>query len=361
MRRALFVIAAVLLAGVAAAAAALWFSPALQDALMARMAHARIVMERSDLLHDGALHIVLCGTGSPLPDPDRASACTAVIAAGHIVLIDAGAGSALRLAEAHLPLEAVDAVLLTHLHSDHIGDLGNVALQGWLAGRKTPLDVYGPKGTADVVAGYAAVFKADAGFRIAHHGAAYLPASGEEVAAHEIAQPAPDGAVAVYARDGLVIRAFLVDHRPVVPAFGYRIDYAGRSVVVSGDTRPCDNIRRYAEHADLLVHEALNPRLVRILAGQLDAAGDHRRAKMMRDTIGYHTAPVDAARIAKASKVRLLVFSHVVPPLPNLLVRHMFLDGVGRAAGDVPYFIGNDGAMLTLKPGTTEIIRSALL
>ncbi len=361
MIRALVGLLIVLVVALTAGIAVLWTSHSLQDEVVAHIAHRHITADRSDLLKDGALHIVLCGTGSPLPDPTRASACIAVIAAGHVVLVDSGPGSALRLAEENIPMQSVDAVVLTHLHSDHIGDLGNMALQGWLAGRKTPLDVYGPTGTDDVVAGYALVFKADAGFRIAHHGTAYLVPRGEEVDAHVIALPPPEGSVVVYSRDGLVISAFLVDHRPIVPAFGYRIEFGGRVVVCSGDTRANANVQHFATHADVLIHEGESSRMVKILAAQLDAAGDHRRAKMMRDTITYHTAPVDAARIAQAAQVKLLVFSHLVPPLPNALARHIFLDGVDKAAGNVPFFIGRDGTMLTLRPGARDIERSDLL
>lgn len=338
-----------------------WFSHSLQDAFVARVARAHVTSDRVDLLKDGALHIVLCGTGSPLPDPDRASACIAVIAAGHIVLIDSGPGSTLRLAEEYIPMQRIDAVLLTHLHSDHIGDLGNTAFQGWISGRKSPLDVYGPPGTDDVVSGFAQVFKADTGFRIAHHGKANLPPSGEEVAAHTISLPSAHGDVVVYSRDGLVIRAFLVDHRPIVPAFGFRAEFGGRVVVFSGDTRANANVQHFATGADVLIHEALSRRLVSILAGQLDVAGDHRRAKMMRDTFSYHTAPVEAAQIAKAAHVRLLVFSHVVPPLPNILIQRMFLDGINDAAGSVPVVLGRDGMMFTLRPGSTDVEQTDLL
>lgn len=355
MWRALTAVVFLLLIAIAAAFAALWTSRPLQDHLAAHVARTHITAERDDLLHDGALHIVLCGTGSPLADPERASACIAAIANGHIVLIDSGPGSALRLAEANIPMQAIDAVVLTHLHSDHIGDLGNMSLQGWLAGRKNPLDVYGPEGTDTLVEGFTEVFRADTGFRIKHHGANYLPPSGEEMMAHVVPSPAPTESTVVYSRDGLVIRAFLVDHRPIVPAFGYRIEFGGRVVVCSGDTRANANVRRYATHADLLIHEGLSGRLVKILSAELDAAGDHRRAKMMRDTLSYHTAPVDAARIAHAAGVRLLVFSHLVPPLPNALARHIFLDGVDQAAAGTPYFIGHDGQMLTLKPGAQDI------
>jgi ribonuclease Z len=360
MKRVLATIVIALVAIVIVAAASLWYSHSLQDAFVARIARAHVKADRVDLLNDGALHIVLCGTGSPLPDPDRAAACIAVLAAGHIVLIDSGPGSTARLTQENIPMQRIDAVLLTHLHSDHIGDLGNTAFQGWIAGRKTPLDVYGPPGTDDVVSGFAQVFKADTGFRIRHHGAAALPPSGKDVEAHIIALPPQDGSVVVYSRDGLVIRAFLVDHRPIVPAFGFRAEFGGRVVVFSGDTRANANVQHFAMGADLLIHEALSRRLVGNLATQLDAVGDHRRAKMMRDTFSYHTTPVEAARIANAAKVRLLVFSHVVPPLPNVFIRRMFLDGVDDAAGSVPVMLGHDGMMLTLRSGSTDIERSDL-
>ncbi len=205
------------------------------------------------------------------------------------------------------------------------------------------------------MAGYALVFKADAGFRIAHHGAAYLVPRGEEVDAHVIAPPPPEGSVIVYSRDGLVIRAFLVDHRPIVPAFGFRIEYGGRVVVCSGDTRANANVQRFATRADVLIHEGESSRMVTILAAQLDAVGDHRRAKMMRDTITYHTAvTVDAARIAQAAWRKAASSFHISSRCLYRTRSHgiFFFDGVDQAAGNVPFFIGRDGTMLDIAAGS---------
>ena len=132
--------------GLAAGAfAVVWLVPSVQDAIIKRgMVGAFTKAANQPFLKDKALHILLCGTGSPMPDLTRANACAAVIAGGKVVIIDAGPGSWARLAAAGIPGSAIDTVLLTHLHSDHIGDLGEVATQSWLGGRSVPLEVYGP-------------------------------------------------------------------------------------------------------------------------------------------------------------------------------------------------------------------------
>ena len=361
MKRLILILSGAAAALIVAAAAILWFSPSVQDAVFARMVRAHLGTGHADLGREDAMRVVLCGTGSPLPDPQRASACTAVIAGDHMILIDAGAGSTLRLSETRLPLAKMDAVFLTHLHSDHLGDLGNTALQGWLDGRKTALEIFGPVGTANVVSGYSAVFQADAGYRIAHHGAANLPPDGSKLMAHEIATPGPHEAVKVYDRDGMTVEAFLVDHHPVAPAFGYRVSYKGRVVVLSGDTRPNANVEHFAQGADLLIHEALNKSMVAMLSDGLNENGIHRLGQMMHDTISYHTSPVDAAKIARKANVRMLVFSHVVPPMPNALTRHIFMRGVAAAAGPVRTMLGHDGQLLTLPVGSKEIETRDLL
>ena len=369
------IILGVVLALLAAAFSVIWFVPSLQDRIVKRIMVAQIAkVDRAAAFKDDALHILFCGTGSPLPDPTRAGACTAIIAGGHVVLIDTGPGAWAKLAQANVPAASIDTVLLTHLHSDHIGDLGEVATQSWIGGRTVPLEVYGPPapdaytlpkdaegdvfgttGTAKAVEGFAQSYNADAAFRIVHHGTDYLPPEAARMIPHEIAKPGPEEAVPVYDKDGLKIQAFLVSHDPAEPAYGYRIEYGGRTVVVSGDTKKVPNMVRVAKGADVLVHEALNADLVRMLAAALDRDGKKRQAKMTRDTIDYHTTPVEAAGIAKEAGVPLLVLTHIVPPLPNALLRHMFMRGVNEARGTGDTLLAKDGLLVSLPKGTKDI------
>lgn len=355
--------------------AVVWTMPSVQDALMMRTIKARLANNATaHLLNDGALHVALCGSGSPMPDPTRANACSAVIAGGHIVIIDTGPGSWAKFSQMRLPGGKIDAVLLTHLHSDHIGDLGEFGVQSWINGRVTPLDVWGPgalpeptanadnkghhfgtKSVLDVVKGFSMAYDDDAAYRILHHGADYLDPNGANMVGHEITAPAMDELVPVYDRDGLKISAFLVDHGPVKPAYGYRVEYAGRVAVFSGDTKKTESVERFSKDADLLVHEALNYDMVRLLEAPVMDSGRPRLAKMLNDTINYHTSPVEAAEIAKAAHVKLLVLSHLVPPLPNAVAKHMFMRGVAEARGDGDTKIGNDGMLITL-PGNSSAV-----
>jgi ribonuclease Z len=295
------------------------------------------------ILSSPDLSVVLCGTGSPLPDAQRAGACTAIVAGGQIYLVDVGPGSWERVDLADLPTDAVGSVLLTHFHSDHIGDLGETITQSWIAGRAQPLAVYGPAGTAQVVEGFARAYAQDATYRVRHHGADVLSPEAGTAVAHEIALPdGPDAAATVLERDGLRITMFRVDHDPVQPAVGYRFDYHGRSVVVSGDTRQSTNLARHAKGADLLVHEALQPALVLRAAAVADRLDRPRVARLARDIPGYHTTPTEAVEIARNAGVDHLVLTHLVPGPPNALARRMFLAGIpSDYAGEIT--LGEDG------------------
>lgn len=294
------------------------------------------------------LHVVLCGTGSPLADAERAAACTAVMAGGRLFLVDVGPGAWERVDLADLPLAALDGVLLTHFHSDHLGDLGEAIAQSWIAGRARPLAVHGPPGTARIVAGLAEVYAADVEARVAHHGEAHMPRAAAGAVAREFAVPADDaGSAVVLDEGGLRITAFRVDHRPVEPAVGYRFEFAGRSVVVSGDTRRSPSVVAHARGADLLIHEALCPALVERAAAVARRGGRDRLAALAEDVLDYHTTAVEAAEVAREAGVARLVLTHLVPGPPNALARRIFLAGVADAfGGDV--VLGEDGMRFDL-------------
>jgi ribonuclease Z len=299
------------------------------------------------------LSVLLCGTGSPLPDPRRASACTMIAAGDDLYVVDSGLGSTKNLLLWRVPLEKVRGVFLTHFHSDHIAELGELRLQTWVAGRKAPLKVYGPPGVEDVVAGFNRAYSHDADYRTAHHGEAFIPREAVDLVAVTI--PMSGASAPALDEGGLRVTAIRVHHDPVKPAYGYRFDFAGRTVTVSGDTAPYEPFAQAAHGSDVLVHEAQSNVMVGILGDVLSAAGRPRQAKIMHDIPDYHTTPVDAARIANDAHARLLVFTHINPPLPFALVaEHAFLAGVSgvRPGG---WLLGHDGTLIRL-PGHGDTI-----
>jgi ribonuclease Z len=302
----------------------------------------------ASLLNDGQLHVVLCGTGSPLPDPNRAEACTAIIAGGEFVLVDAGSGSWRKAVVNNLPAQNLSAILLTHFHSDHIGDLGEALVQSWIAGRTHKINVYGPPGIEQVVAGFAQAYALDTGYRVQHHAEEWMPRAAAGAIAQTVILKSNDAAL-VFERNGLKVTAFKVEHDPASPAYGYRFEYRGRVVVISGDTAKSENLARHASGADILIHDVIAKNLLQMAANNFDQAGNKRRAKLSRDIMTYHASPLEAAQIAASAKVETLVFTHMVPPPTTPQIEQAFLRGVSDIfKGKV--VIGTDGMRFDLRP-----------
>lgn len=244
------------------------------------------------------IQVTLLGTGSPRPVLNRFGPSTLVEAGGQKFLFDAGRGALQRLAQIQVRWQDVDGVFLTHLHSDHLVGFPDLWLTGWLlaGARDRPLNVWGPRGTKKMMALLEQAYESDIRIRLYDDRAA---PDGVVLLAEDI------GEGTVFEKAGVKVTAFEVDHRPVKPAFGYRVDYGGRSVVLSGDTRLSENLIRYAQGVDLLIHEVAAPEAFR------RAGGSPERTQSV---IAHHTTPEQAGDVFSRVKPRLAVYSHIVPP-----------------------------------------------
>ncbi len=345
-------------AGLTLGAAALWGDRMLLS-LMERRVHDTLSGAVMSRFGDG-LDVVLCGAGSPIPDPHRSGPCVAVVADGAVLIFDAGAGSVRNLMARGIGPGRIERVFITHFHSDHIDGLGELFMQRWAGGRHTePVPVHGPEGVDAVVAGFNQAYALDAGYRVAHHGPDVIPPGGAGGRAVMFAAPVDDERVVVFERDGLIVTAVTVAHPPIIPAVAYRVDYRGRSVVISGDTVKSSTLTALASGADLLVHEALAPHLVDVMTAGAEAAAMPHMAQITRDIHDYHTTPVAAAEVASAAGVDHLLYYHIVPALPLKRLEAMFLQGVADVyAGGVT--VGRDGTWVHLPSGSDRLAVEAL-
>ena len=284
--------------------------------------------------------VTLLGTGMPVPQPDRSGPATLVQAGGRKLLFDAGRGVTVRLYQLRVPLREVGPLFLTHFHSDHVVGIPDIWLSGWLGGpwarRSTPFRVIGPPGTQHLMDNLERAYAADIRIRLADE---KYPPEGIRVVAEEFAA----GQV-VYDEGGVRVTAFEVDHGDLIkPAYGYRVDYAGRSVVISGDTRFNQNVIRYGTGADLLIHEvaAVRPELLK--DGQVQRV------------MAHHTSPQEAGRVFKLAHPRLAVYTHLVllarPNIPPVTTDDLVAQT--RETYDGPLVVGED--LMTFKVGRTGV------
>lgn len=328
--------------------------------LLSAVASSQLQGDGLDGIPDG-LHVGLAGTGAPLPEHRRHGVCTFVLAGKHLFIVDSGPGSTKALELMRLPLGDIEAVLLTHMHSDHIGGLGELMLKAWTRGaRQQPLKVVGPDGVGKVVEGFNMAYAIDADHRIAHHPPTIAAPDGAGGIAETIRSFDADGAATIFQAPDLKVTAFLVDHRPAAPAVGYRFDYKGRSVVISGDTLPSESLRRQATGADILLHEALQPEMLQIMHDAALRAGQTNAAQLTSDILTYHTFPEEVARIARDARVRHVVLHHFLPQVPMRILHAAFL-GDAREIFRGPITMGVEGMLLSLPPNSSDVRRGWLL
>ncbi len=290
--------------------------------------------------------VTLLGTGGPKPAIDRFGPATLVEVGGQKLLFDAGRGAALRLHQMDIPLSATDAVFLTHFHHDHLIGLSDIWMTGWIPppfGRRSePFEVWGPTGTASLLENLEEAFALNTSIRIPDE---LLPPAGIEMVAHEF----ETNGVA-YEKDGVKVTAFAVDHGELVkPAYGYRIDYDGRAVVISGDTRFDRNLIAAAKGADLIVHEVV------LASDELLASSEQ-----FRRIAAHHTTPEEAGIVFAEVAPKLAVYTHIImlnsrtipeAPLHSLITRT-------RTNYDGPLVIGED-LMTFIVDDTVSISRAA--
>jgi ribonuclease Z len=346
-------------AAIVTAAAALLLSPSLQLLVFERAATRLTATPNRAPLADDALRVAVCGSSAPLPSARRAKACVAVFAGGKFYIVDAGPESVENLSLWGIPLSEIGGVLLTHFHSDHIGDLGELQLQTWAAGRAAPLPVYGGPGVEEVVDGFNRAYRLDQGYRTTHHGEAVMPARVWGLVANAVVLDGPPTRAKdrrrVFFDDGrLRITAYEVDHAPIEPAYAYRFDYAGRSVVITGDLKNHPPLVAAARDADLLVSEAISRTMTSALERASTSAGRDNTAAIMHDVQDYHISPEEAAAIANAAGVRLLALYHLLPAPDGFLTKRLFAAGLNevRRGG---WTIADDGSLYTLPVRSHEV------
>lgn len=323
-------------------------------ALAGQVASRHLAQTGLESLPDG-LHVGLCGAGSPFPDERRAGPCTLLIAGPHMLVFDAGNGAHRNITKMGFQSGRIDAVFLTHFHSDHIDGLGELLLQRHVqGGHERPVPVYGPAGVEQVVQGLRQAYAQDMAYRVAHHGEAIVPPTGSGARAQAFSFTGQT-VMPVYREGDLQVHAFEVQHAPVHPAVGYRISYKGRTVVISGDTVRSDTLAREAAGADLLLHDALSPRLVQVLQQAAQQAQRPKLVKVFSDIQDYHATPEDAAETARQAQVGFLLLHHIVPPLPPLPGLEQAFLGQAGAIFDGPIQVGRDGDFLSLPTGSKAI------
>lgn len=361
--------------------------PAVQEAIFDRGVTARI--NAPSPFTENALQAYACGTAAPLPS-NRAQACIAVVAGQDVYIVDAGSGSIGPLAASGFLNGNVQGIFLTHYHSDHFSGIPDINLNTWAGGRSGQLKIFGPGfGVKRIVDGLNAAYLPDRAYRVAHHGADLLhpqvgllapvmfgvevtdnpegavgAINGEAVASEDSEGEAPknyfiknsiapDFSRIIFNENDMVVTAFAVEHDPVEPAVGYRFDYKGRSIVVSGDTIKSANLIKHSKDVDLLFHEALAPHMVNKMKAAAIEIGNKRMEKIMHDILDYHATPVEAAESANEAGAKHLVLYHLAPAPPDIVLPY-FAEGVKDVRTD-NWEIANDGDLWVLPLGSDEI------
>ena len=293
---------------------------------------------------------LVCGSRGPLPGKGRAEPCIMIKTPDHMFIVDTGDGSRQNLINWQIDLGNLDAVLFTHLHSDHISDLADFHLYSWVTqNREGKLPVYGPEGTQLVTEGITRAYELDYEWRTLHHGEEVAPSdiAGFDTKIIDLNNPV------IFDDGSLKITAFEVEHLPVYPSLGFRFDYKGRSIVISGDTDYSTNLIEQSKNADLLFHDALSYNMIG-RAEDISEIIQPQLSRVFYDIQGYHASPVEAAQAANEANVKELIFYHLIPAPDSFIAKIIFVKGVSEVRPD-NWTLADDGTIAILPVNSEDI------
>ena len=324
--------------------------PSVQDRLIV-VAFTALGSASNNLPKEDALSAAVCGSRSPLPSPGRAETCILITAGDDLFVVDIGDGSNDNLRSWNINFRDIEAVLITHLHSDHIADLPGLHQNAWVVGeRSSKLKVFGPEGIDQFTQGIEMAYAHDYVFRNEHHGDAIAPLqfAGFDTSVIDLNNPV------IFVNGELKITAFRVIHEPIEPALGFKFEYKGRSIVLSGDTSYTQTVIDNSMNADVLFHEAQANHMLAIMEESLRSRGADLLATVLDDITTYHTTLVEAAEIANEANVKKLFFYHLTPAPRNYIQEIMFVRGVDQVRKE--WTLVEDGTLVILPVGSEEII-----
>ncbi len=320
-----------------------------QDKLVERfiIRQSSIANLRTQLLdRDGTIRLVSVGTGSPIPGRRNLS-CNAVFVNGKFFLFDIGDGGASAIERLRLPLTEIEGIFITHWHADHFFDLPEIINRSWVRGREHNITVYGPEPIDSIMYGLNMFVATENQFRVDHHGDELMDFSKAKPIVKKIDLVNSDRMV-VYDRDGVIITAFKVRHEPATPAFGYKIEFQDKSLVISGDTKKDDILIEMSRDADILLHEALSFDFIERAQKIQEDLGVARNARILADIMDYHTSPVEAAEIAESANVKKLILTHLGPAPENPISRTFYTSGMDDVYNGT-ILLAEDGDLFTIE------------
>ena len=338
----------------AAVAFILLKQPWFQDRLL-QTALSNMAAPVSQLPEEDSLTAVVCGSRSPINDPNRAEACILVQAGDQIFIFDTGNGSAQNLHNWNMPWNRLEGIFYTHLHSDHISDIADFHQGTWINGqRSSKQKVFGPEGVQLLTDGIELAYTKDYFFRNEHHGDVIAPLNIVGFDTHTVNLNNP----VLIDNEDLKITAYSVSHDPVDPALGYRIDYKGRSISISGDTIYDKNLVNNSKDADVLFHESMSLEILDLINANAKATGNMVAEIVTVDILDYHTPILEVVKAAKDANVRHLVFYHHLPAPRNQIMEEVMYRGVDEIMQE--WTASNDGTMIILPIDSEEIIITSI-